>query len=130
RRLAPFGNLELGPIGIMRLPKIAHLITPIYFAENGAEKMSFAEMIRRLHPTAALGVSPRTEAGERWLREADRGVKRRTHGAPFGLELADHHALALVAIRNVQWHGDAIRVGAGAGLLPESQLEREFEELR
>ena len=69
-------------------------------------------------------------ACERWLREADRRVKRRTHGAPFGLELADQRALALVAIRNVQWHGDGIRVGAGAGLLPESQLEREFDELR
>ena len=130
RRLAPFGNLELGPIGIMRLPKIAHLITPIYFAENGAEKMSFAEMIRRLHPTAALGVSPRNEAGERWLREADRGVKRRSFGAPFGLEREDRSALAVVSIRNVQWHGTSLRVGSGAGLLPESQLERELEELR
>jgi menaquinone-specific isochorismate synthase len=92
--------------------------------------MSFAEMVRRLHPTAALGVWPRTEAGERWLREMDRGVKRRTFGAPFGLELPDHHALALVAIRNVQWQGDMLRVGSGAGLLSESHLEREFEELR
>jgi menaquinone-specific isochorismate synthase len=130
RRLAPFGNLELGPIGIMRLPNIAHLITPIYFAENGAEKMSFAEMIRRLHPTAALGVSPRNEAGERWLREADRGVKRRSFGAPFGLEREDRSALAVVSIRNVQWHGSSLRVGSGAGLLPESHLERELEELR
>jgi menaquinone-specific isochorismate synthase len=130
RRLAPFGNLELGPIGLMRLPNIAHLITPIYFAENGAEKMSFGEMIRRLHPTAALGVSPRNEAGERWLREADRGVKRRAFGAPFGLEREDHSALAVVAIRNVQWQGTSLRVGSGAGLLPESQLEREVEELR
>ncbi len=130
RRLAPFGNLELGPLGVMRLPNIAHLITPIYFAENGAEKMSFAEMIRRLHPTAALGVSPRNEAGERWLREADRGVKRRSFGAPFGLEREDRSALAVVAIRNVQWHGTSLRVGSGAGLLPESQLERELEELR
>jgi menaquinone-specific isochorismate synthase len=130
RRLAPFGNLELGPIGIKRLPNIAHLMTPIYFAENGAEKMSFAEMIRRLHPTAALGVSPRNEAGERWLREADRGVKRRAFGAPFGLEREDHTALAVVAIRNVQWQGTSLRVGSGAGLLPESQLEREIEELR
>ena len=130
RRLAPFGNLELGPIGVMRLPNIAHLITPIYFAENGAEKMSFAEMIRRLHPTAALGVSPRNVAGDRWLREADRGVKRRSFGAPFGLEREDRSALAVVAIRNVQWHGTSLRVGSGAGLLPESQLEREVEELR
>jgi menaquinone-specific isochorismate synthase len=131
RRLAPFGNVEIGPLGLLRLPHIAHLMTPIFFAENGGnEKMSFAEMVRRLHPTAALGVSPRTPAGERWLREADRGVKRRTFGAPFGVEREDRSALALVAIRNVQWHGDAVRVGSGAGMLPESRLEREFEELR
>jgi len=144
RRLAVFGNVEVEPLRILELPNIAHLATPIRFEEIGAERMSFAEMIRRLHPTAALGVSPRNEAGERWLREADRGVKRRTFGAPFGLETphpvplpargervrGEGFALALVAIRNVQWHGDAVRVGAGAGLLPESELEREFDELR
>lgn len=131
RRLAPFGNIEIGPLGLLRLPSIAHLITPIFFAESGGpEQMSFAEMVRRLHPTAALGVSPRTSAGERWLREADRGVKRRTFGAPFGVEREDRSALALVAIRNVQWEGERVRVGSGAGLLAESQLERELEELR
>ncbi|HJQ40010.1 MAG TPA: chorismate-binding protein [Thermoanaerobaculia bacterium] len=131
RRLAPFGNIEVGPLGLLRLPNIAHLITPIFFAENGgAEKMSFAEMVRRLHPTAALGVSPRTPAGERWLREADRGVKRRTFGAPFGIEREDRSSLALVAIRNVQWQSERVRVGSGAGLLAESRLEREFEEMR
>jgi isochorismate synthase EntC len=131
RRLAPFGNVEIGPLGLLRLPHIAHLMTPIFFAETGgSEKMSFPEMVRRLHPTAALGVSPRAPIGERWLREADRGVKRRTFGAPFGIEREDRSALALVAIRNVQWHGDAVRVGSGAGMLPESRLEREFEELR
>jgi len=131
RRLAPFGNLSVGPLGILELPSIAHLATPIRFEESGgSERMSFAEMIRRLHPTAALGVSPRSDAGERWLREADRGVKRRTFGAPFGLEREDGRAIAVVAIRNVQWHGSSIRVGSGAGLLLESRLEREFEELR
>lgn len=131
RRLAPFGNVEVGPLGLLRLPQIAHLMTPIFFAESGgSEKMSFAEMVRRLHPTAALGVSPRTPAGDRWLREADRGVKRRTFGAPFGIEREDRSALALVAIRNVQWNGDAVRIGSGAGMLPQSRIEREFEELR
>ena len=51
-------------------------------------------------------------------------------GAPFGIERENRSAMALVAIRNVQWNGDRVRVGSGAGLLPESQLEREFEELR
>jgi menaquinone-specific isochorismate synthase len=130
RRLAPFGNVEIGPLGLLRLPSITHLMTPIFFAETGVEKMSFTDMVRRLHPTAALGVSPRTEAGERWLREMDRGIKRRTFGAPFGLEREDRSAIALVAIRNVQWHGENLRIGSGAGLLPESRLEREFQELR
>lgn len=131
RRLGPFGNIEIGPLGLLRLPTIAHLITPIFFAESGGpEQMSFAEMVRRLHPTAALGVSPRTEAGERWLREADRGVRRRIFGAPFGIEREDRSSLALVAIRNVQWEGDRVRVGSGAGLLAESVLERELDELR
>jgi isochorismate synthase EntC len=131
RRLSPFGNIEVGPLGTLRMPKIAHLITPIFFSESGgSERMSFAEMIRRLHPTAALGVSPRNEAGERWLREADHGVKRRTFGAPFGLEREDHSALALVAIRNLQWDGERVRVGSGAGLIAESRVERELEELR
>lgn len=131
RRLAPFGNIEIGPLGLLRLPSIAHLITPIFFAESGgSEVMSFTEMVRRLHPTAALGVSPRTPAGERWLREADRGVKRRIFGAPFGIEREDRSALALVAIRNVQWEGDRVRVGSGAGLLAESDLDRELDELR
>jgi menaquinone-specific isochorismate synthase len=131
RRLSPFGNIEVGPLGVLELPSIAHLATPIRFEESGgSEKMSFAEMVRRLHPTAALGVSPRTDAGLRWLREADRGVKRRTFGAPFGLEREDRSAIAVVAIRNVQWSGSAVRVGSGAGLLIESRLERELEELR
>jgi len=130
RRIAPFANVEVEPIRILELPSIAHLATPIRFEETGVERMSFAEIVRRLHPTAALGVWPRCEAGERWLRDADRGVKRRTFGAPFGLELPDRRARALVAIRNVQWQGESLRVGSGAGLLPESRLEREFEELR
>jgi isochorismate synthase EntC len=114
RRLAPFGNVEIGPLGILRLPNIAHLVTPIFFAElGGAEQMSFAEMVRRLHPTAALGVSPHAAIG-----------------APFGVEREDRSALALVAIRNVQWSGDDVRLGSGAGLLAESRLERELEELR
>lgn len=129
RRLSPFGNVEIGPLGTLQLPRIAHLVTPIFFQENGVEKMSFVDMIRRLHPTAALGVSPRTEAGERWLREADRGVKRRAFGAPFGLEREDRSALALVGIRNVQWTADRVRVGSGAGLLAESKADREFDEL-
>ena len=130
RRVAPFGNVEVEPLRILELPSIAHLATPIRFQEIGADRMSFADIVRRLHPTAALGAWPRTEAGERWLRQADRGVRRRTFGAPFGMEREDHRGLALVAIRNLQWKAESVRVGSGAGVIAESRLEREFDELR
>jgi menaquinone-specific isochorismate synthase len=130
RRLAPFGNVEIGALGVLQLPRIAHLLTPIYFREMGTDRMSFAEMIRRLHPTAALGVSPRNEAGERWLREADRDVRRRGFGAPFGLEREGRYALALVGIRNMEWMAGTIRIGSGAGIIAESRLDSELEELR
>ncbi|MGZ8829317.1 MAG: chorismate-binding protein, partial [Thermoanaerobaculia bacterium] len=130
KRLAPFGNVEIGALGIMSLPGIAHLITPIFFMESSDERMSFAEMVRRLHPTAALGVSPRTEAGERWLRENDCGVQRLSFGAPFGLEREGRYALALVGIRNIEWIGRSMRLGSGAGVIAESRLDLEFEELR
>lgn len=130
RRLAPFGNVEIGALGILQVPRIAHLVTPIFFREMGGERMSFAEMVRRLHPTAALGVSPRTEAGERWLREADRDAQRGAFGAPFGLEREGRYALALVGIRNIEWTASSIRIGSGAGIIAESRLDSEFEELR
>ena len=130
RRLAPFGNVEIGALGILRLPNIAHLVTPIFFMESGTEPMKFVDMVRRLHPTAALGVSPRNEAGERWLRESDRVTDRRTFGAPFGLERDDAFALALVGIRNLEFEGTSVRIGSGAGLLAESVLEEEVDELR
>jgi menaquinone-specific isochorismate synthase len=129
RRLAPFGNVEIGALGVMRLPGIAHLITPIFFIESGDEPMSFSEMVRRLHPTAALGVSPRNDAGERWLREADRDVHRRWFGAPFGYE-DDRLSIALVGIRNLEWNGREVRIGSGAGIIAESVLELEIDELR
>lgn len=129
RRLAPFGNVEIGALGLMRLPGIAHLITPIFFVEIGDERMSFTDMVRRLHPTAALGCSPRSEAGERWLRESDRDVQRRWFGAPFGYE-DDRNAIALVGIRNIEWNGAEVRIGSGAGIIAESVVDLEIDELR
>ncbi|HET7710546.1 MAG TPA: chorismate-binding protein [Thermoanaerobaculia bacterium] len=130
RRLAPFGNVEIEPLSVLELPSIAHLLTLIRFEETAAEKLSPVELVRRLHPTAALGVSPRNAAGERWLREADQGVGRRMFGAPFGVVLGEAISTFLVAIRNLCWSGRSIRVGAGAGVLAESRLDREFDELR
>jgi menaquinone-specific isochorismate synthase len=128
RQLEPLGSVTSGPTRLLELPGLAHLLTPI--AAELRDPANFESLVARLHPTAALGAWPRSEAGARWLREADRGVERGTFGGPFGAVLEDGSAICLVAIRNVSWRGKTIRIGSGAGILTESTLENERKELK
>lgn len=127
-QLEPLGSVRTGETSLLELPGLAHLMTPLS-AELGAD-VPFDAVVARLHPTAALGAWPRGETATRWLREADRGVDRGPFGAPFGAVLDDGSALCLVAIRNVIWRGERVRIGSGAGILSESTLESERKELK
>ncbi|HSN68993.1 MAG TPA: chorismate-binding protein, partial [Thermoanaerobaculia bacterium] len=127
-QLEPLGSVTSGETHLLELPGLAHLVTPIV-AEVGPGA-AFERIVAQLHPTAALGAWPRGDAGARWLREADRGVARGPFGAPFGAVLEDGSALCLVAIRNVIWRRETVRIGSGAGILSESTLESERKELK
>jgi menaquinone-specific isochorismate synthase len=129
-RLAPYGSTRVESIEVMELPTISHLRTRIRFQPSGDGAPHFDDLVRILHPTAALGVWPRNEIGQAWLRHADRDAGRRMFGSPFGVEGEDGTALCLVAIRNIEWNARSVRIGAGSGVVAESALEQEFEELR
>lgn len=123
--LAPFGPVIVGPRGVLRLPGLAHLKTDLSVAVDRA--VPFTALVRALHPTAALGVFPRS-VGLDLLR--DTGPHRRGRfGAPFGIEWPDGRASVLVAIRNVQWERHAVLLGAGAGLVAGSRRDSEWAEL-
>lgn len=127
-QLRDLGVVETGETGLLRLPHLAHLKTPVRLESR--EALEFEEIVRRLHPTAALGSWPRNPEASAWLRAADRGIDRGTFGAPFGVALEDGTALCLVAIRNVAWKGPQLRIGSGAGVLAGSSLANERKELR
>jgi menaquinone-specific isochorismate synthase len=124
--LGPLGTVTVGPRETVRLPAMVHLKTDITVAL--AAPISFDALVRALHPTAALGAAPRAE-GAALLPQLG-PARRGRFGAPFGIEWPDGRAHVLVAIRNVQWHGSTVLLGAGAGIIAESVLEREWEELR
>ena len=46
------------------------------------------------------------------------------------METGSGTGLCLVAIRNIEWQRQSVRIGAGSGIVAESELEQEFEELR
>jgi menaquinone-specific isochorismate synthase len=125
--LGPLGRVTVGERTVLPLPRMAHLKTEMSLALS--RDVSFAELVRVLHPTAALGVAPHA-AGLDLLRQLDGPVDRARFGAPFGVAWPDGSGVALVAIRNVQWRGTALTLGAGAGLIAESRLDREWDELR
>jgi isochorismate synthase EntC len=122
---APLGAVTVGACEILHLPGLAHLKTDIHVTV--AESTPFTALVEALHPTAALGVFPRS-AGLSVL--GDEGAHGRGRfGAPFGVEWPDGRASVLVAIRNVQWTGSTVLLGAGAGLIAGSRLEAEWAEL-
>lgn len=124
--LGDFGEVIPGKTGIVDLPKLSHLVTPIEVKlERG---MEVDQIVRALHPTPALGAFPREE-GRRWLLDYQTKLPRGRFGAPVGYRYGGASA-CYVAIRNMQWDDHATRVSAGCGIVPASRLDAEWDEIQ
>lgn len=133
-RTRPLGWLRQGSTEVLELPTILHLKTSLEL--TGCNKTP-GELVRHLHPTAALGVAPRAY-GFRWLGELPDQTDRGWFGAPMtfrylgeGSEGPDiRRVRTLVAIRSLLWSNLDSRVYAGCGLVAASQLDREWQEVQ
>ena len=113
--------------GILDLGKLIHFQTLIKVALYKYEEIEF--LIRRLHPTPALGPLPRTPETMALLQDwRERLGCPDSFGAPFGL-LRDGDVEALVAIRMIAWEGDDYFLPSGCGVIEESRLVNEWREL-
>ena len=83
--------------------------------------------LQLFHPTSALGVSPFVKWRE--LEKLPEQNTRKYFGAPFFVRLGDEKSLAVVALRQIQWNAEEIRIGAGGGVVQESQEELEWLEI-
>ncbi len=105
---------------------LSHLVTPI--TADYSHTARFETCVEALHPTPALGAFPKEE-GRSWLKDYHLHLPRQKFGAPFGLVREDH-SICLVAIRNVQWQEEMIKIGAGCGVVHESVLDNELKEVK
>ncbi|OFZ19567.1 MAG: hypothetical protein A2Z20_08310 [Bdellovibrionales bacterium RBG_16_40_8] len=131
KKLVNFGELQISPTYVWDLGTISHLRTDLLAElDKPLEPISlFAEACSLLHPTAALGVSPIT-SDWRYMKECDGQIKRARFGAPFGVVSPTGKSVALVAIRNLQWSEDGtISIGTGCGIVQDSNLQSEWQEL-
>jgi len=125
--LAPFGKLHIGDLKILQLPFLSHLITPIEVELNAA--YDFEKIVEALHPTPALGGFPK-QASWDWLKKYQITFDRGRFGAPAGYLCGQtNNASCYVSIRNMQWDEEKMMIGAGCGIVAESKLTDEWEEV-
>ena len=140
-KLAPLGEVTVGETRLRRLSRLTHLETPIRLKNHdGQNAFKFESLVRALHPTPALGAfvdvngtgdlsRGQTDAGTAWLEDQEKITPRGAFGAPFGAVFSDGTSLCLVAIRNLQWNRTHSWIGAGCGVVEQSVLDNEWDEL-
>lgn len=125
-QLTPLGRVRVQAPRVLELPTLWHLITDMEV--DLEEDVEVVDLVKRLHPTPALGVAPR-RFGWRWMREWPQQNLRQRFGSPFLMRVDEGHWICLVAIRNLQWTRNEMYIGSGCGVVKESDLEREWLEL-
>jgi menaquinone-specific isochorismate synthase len=125
-RLTPLGlKLEFpAQPQLRRLANVQHLHTPVRAALPDGVRL--LDVIAALHPTPAVGGSPRAAAVAR-IRELE-GFPRGLYGGALGWMNARGGGEFFVGIRSAVVEGARARVFAGAGIVAGSTPEKEFAE--
>ncbi len=127
-KLLDLGVIERCSREILDLGPIVHFLTTIAL-DLGSPQTPEA-LLRRLHPTPALGPLPRNAETLSMLSNwRDRLGCPGEFGAPFGL-WDDGRFDAVVAIRGIWWVGRKLLLPAGCGVIEASRLVNEWRELR
>lgn len=112
---------------LLRLDNVQHLATEVtgHLADPAT---SVLELAGRLHPTAAVGGTPR-DVAVRMIRELE-GMDRGRYAGPVGWATADGDGEFGIALRCAELSGARARLFAGAGIVAGSLPEDELEETR
>ena len=126
RRLAPLGLQPEHPArpALLRLANVQHLQTPVRAALPPGVRL--LDVLARLHPTPAVGGSPRTAACAR-IRELE-AFPRGLYAGPLGWTDAGGGGEFFVGIRSALVEGAQARVYAGGGIVAGSDPEKELAE--
>lgn len=123
--MSRLGRVEVAKTEVVELPTLYHLKTNI--SVHCEEMPNFKKLMASLHPTPALGVSPR-EYGYLWMQDFPGQKGRDGFGGPFMFH-TPQQAICLVAIRSLQWTPQESMIGSGCGIVAASEIEREWREL-
>ncbi|MGZ5278308.1 MAG: chorismate-binding protein [Pseudobdellovibrionaceae bacterium] len=124
-RLEKLGWVKVHEMHIAEYGILSHLRT---FIDVEISDLTVEDLVKRLHPTAALGVFPRNY-GLAWMETLPYQDQRGIFGAPIVFSLSRSESIALIAIRCLQWSENGSQIGSGCGLIESSYLQKEWQEL-
>lgn len=111
---------------VITLKNLHHLYTPV--EGELRDKYSVFDIIRKLHPTPALGGSP-TDRALDFIRKHET-FDRGWYGSPIGWLDDRHNGEFAVGIRSGLIHADEVTLFAGCGVMGDSDIELEYEETK
>jgi len=127
-KLLDLGTLDRQERQILDLGTLVHFLTRIQV--NMDTPLSPETLIKRLHPTPALGPLPRTDSTMQQLLSWRKKLACPDQfGSPFGV-WENGRFDAVVAIRGIWWHDEKIQIPTGCGIIEASRLVNEWRELR
>jgi len=121
--LAESLNIDSAP-KLLRLPNIQHLRTNIIGALK--PNHSVLNIVAALHPTPAVGGTP-TESALRVMRELE-GFERGWYAAPVGWVDSNGDGDFIVAIRSGLFRENNATLFGGAGIVANSDPQKEWDE--
>jgi len=124
-RLTPLtSQLTIGETGVMRLSNIQHLHTPIEGRLHSSQGV--LPVVDALHPTPALGGEPK-EIALPLIGQLE-PITRGWFGAPVGWMDRHLDGQFAVAIRSAVAQKDRVWMYAGAGIVADSDPQKEWDE--
>lgn len=109
---------------LKRLQNVQHLLVEV--EASVPENLHLLDLVRELHPTPAVGGTPREDAVPR-IRELE-SFDRSLYAGPIGWVNAKGEGEFVVGIRSAMVDGDRARLYAGVGVVEGSKAEIEYNE--
>jgi len=117
-----------GPV-VLQLPTVAHLSTDVHAQLSDPSRSSLLSLGEVVHPTAAVGGTPRPAALAVISElETTAGMDRGRYAGPVGWVDAHGDGELGLALRCAQLRGNSARLFAGCGLVTDSDPDTELAE--
>lgn len=112
--------------GVLTLPNVSHLSTDVHGKLDRDEPATLLQLAAAVHPTAAVGGTPR-DAALALITELE-GMDRGRYTGPVGWVDAEGDGELGIALRCAQLDGPVARLFAGCGVVPDSDPDVEVRE--